>query len=105
MLNIELLKQILVIAIASGVITTLSVQKIKEMVKKKKLLFYISFGISMIIGTLFAKSFSTANWLYCLWCGFFTFIDANLIYEMLEEKVFTRFKDMENVIILERNDK
>ena len=104
-LNLELLKNILIIALASGCVTTLTVQKTKELITKKKLLYIISFLVSMIIGTLFAKSFSSANWMYSVWCGFFTWIDANLLYSALEDKIFTKFSDLqpkEEVIEIER---
>lgn len=99
MLKFELLKNILIIAIASGIITTLSVQKIKEQVNKKRYLFFIAFAISMTIGTLFAKCFSSANWLYCIWCGFFTWIDADILYKSLEDKVFKSFSLIEETKI------
>ena len=35
MLNFDLLKKIMIIAIASGCVTTLTVQKIKEQITKK----------------------------------------------------------------------
>lgn len=103
MLDFDLLKQVLVISIASGCVTTLTVQKIKEQVSKKKWLFLISFLVSMIIGTLFAKSFSEATWIYCLWAGFFTWIDANLLYNALESKVLKPFSEMKKVKKLERS--
>ena len=103
MLDMDLLKQVLVIAIASGCVTTLTVQKIKEQVSKKKWLFLISFLVSMIIGTLFAKSFSEATWIYCVWCGFFSWIDANLLYSALESKIFKPFSEIKKVKKLERS--
>lgn len=103
MLDIELLKRILITAIASGCVTTLTVQKIKEQVSKKKWLFLISFLVSMIIGTLFAKSFSEATWIYCVWAGFFTWIDANLLYSALESKIFKPFSEIKKVKKLERS--
>ena len=103
MLDFDLLKQVLVISIASGCVTTLTVQKIKEQVSKKKWLFLMSFFISMIIGTLFAKSFSEATWIYCVWAGFFTWIDANLLYSALESKIFKPFSEMKKVKKLERS--
>lgn len=101
MLDMDLLKQVLVIAIASGCVTTLTVQKIKEQVTKKKWVFLISFLVSMIIGTLFAKSFSDATWVYCIWAGFFTWINANLLYSALEDKVFKPFSEMKKVTNLD----
>lgn len=105
MLNTELIKQICIIAIASGCVTTLAVQKVKSIVSKKTYLFYISFGISMILGTLFAKSFSDANWEYSAWAGLFTWLDANMIYAALEGKVLTKYSDMKKVTHIERTDK
>ena len=101
MLDMDLLKQVLVIAIASGCVTTLTVQKIKEQVTKKKWLFLISFLVSIIIGTLFAKSFSEATWVYCVWSGFFTWLNANLLYSALEDKVFKPFSEMKKVTNLD----
>lgn len=104
MLNLELLKQVLMIAIASGCVTTLAVQKIKEQLKSKKWLFIISFLISMIIGTLFAKSFSDANWEYCVWAGLFTWLDANILYLAFEDKIFKKFSDINNITEIKRED-
>ena len=36
MLNIELIKQILIVSMASGVVTTLTVQKVKSQLNTKK---------------------------------------------------------------------
>lgn len=104
MLNLELLKQVLMIAIASGCVTTLAVQKIKEQLKSKKWLFIISFLISMIIGTLFAKSFSDANWEYSTWAGLFTWLDANILYLAFEDKIFKKFSDINNITEIKRED-
>lgn len=104
MLNLELLKQVLMIAIASGCVTTLAVQKIKEQLKSKKWLFIISFLISMIIGTLFAKSFSDANWEYSAWAGLFTWLDANILYLAFEDKIFKKFSDINNITEIKRED-
>ena len=98
MLDFDLLKKIMIIAIASGCVTTLTVQKIKEQITKKQWLFIISFLVSMIIGTLFAKSFSDANWLYCVWSGFFTWINASLLYSAFEDKIFKPFSKMQEVV-------
>ena len=103
-MNLELLKQVLMIAIASGCVTTLAVQKIKEQLKSKKWLFIISFLISMIIGTLFAKSFSDANWEYSAWAGLFTWLDANILYLAFEDKIFKKFSDINNITEIKRED-
>lgn len=104
MLDTELIKQILLVSMASGCVTTLTVQKIKEQVKTKKYLGLISLLVSMVVGTLFSKSFSDMNWVYCLWSGFFTWVDANMVYSILEDRIFTKFENMQKTIHLERND-
>lgn len=93
MLNIELLQSLLVIAIASGVIMTALVQKIKEgfSFKNSKNIVKISFLINMILGTLFALTFSNATIIFGLWTGLFSFIGADLVYKALEDKVFKSF--------------
>lgn len=102
MLDIELLKNVLIIAIAGGIVSSLLIQKIKEVLNSKRFLVLISFIVNMIIGTLFAKCFSDIDWLYCLWAGLFGFVDATILYAMLEDKVFKSFnsikKDEEQMI-------
>lgn len=102
MLNIELLKSILIIGISSSIITTSLVQKIKEQLKSKKYICLISLVISLIVGTLFSKSFSNINWIYSAWAGFFSFIGADTLYLTFEEKIFKRFSDNEEIIEIER---
>lgn len=104
MLDLELIKQVLIVSLASGCVTTVTIQKIKEQLKTKKYILGLSFAVSMIVGTLFSKSFSDMNWVYCVWSGFFTWVDANLLYSALEDKIFTKFGDIKKTVHLERND-
>lgn len=96
-MNIELLKELLIIAIASGVIMTPFVQKIKESteIKKSRTIIRISFSVNMIIGSLFALTFSDVNLIYAIWVGFFSFLGADTIYKTLEDKVFKSIKELE----------
>lgn len=94
MLNVDLLKNVLIIAIAGGCVSTLLIQKIKEVLNRKNWLVLISFLVNMIIGTLFAKCFSNIGWLYCLWSGLFGFVDATILYAMLEDKLFKSFSNI-----------
>ena len=87
MLNFDLLKLVLISSIASSIITTATVQKIKENLRSKKFLTLISFGVSMIIGTLFSLSFSELNIINNLWVGFITFLGADAIYISLEKGI------------------
>ena len=104
MLNIDLLKSILIVAISSSVITTAIVQKIKESLNSKKYITLISFFISLIIGTLFAKFFSDINLVYSVWAGLFSFIGADALYLAFEDKIFTRFSNMEKIKEIKRTD-
>lgn len=110
MLNIDLLKNVLVISIASGCVCTLLIQKIKENLKSKKWLFLISILINMSVGTLFALSFSDISLEFAIWCGVFCLVDSSLLYNLLEDKIFKPYSEIEankkaNAIELERNDK
>lgn len=94
MLNVELLKNVLIIAIAGGCVSTLLIQKIKEVLNRKSWLMLISFLVNMIIGTLFAKCFSNIEWIYCVWAGLFGFVDSTVLYAMLEDKIFKSFSSL-----------
>ena len=108
MLNLELIKNLLLIAIASSVVTTTSVQKIKEAFtfKKSSRFVIVSFVVSMIFGTLFALTFSEVNIQEALWVGFFSFIGADALYKTFEDKIFKSFgKVIEDtkIIVDEKN--
>ena len=105
-MNIDLLKQVLVIAIGSSIISTALVQKIKEGFKFKnsKKIILTSFGVSMIIGTLFSLSFTDLTIINSLWVGLVSFIGADAIYKAFEDKVFKSFGKLDNTTTLERND-
>lgn len=95
-MNIELLKELLIIAIVSGVIMTMFIQKIKEaFIIKGGTVIIVSFILNMIIGSLFAISFSDVNLIYSIWVGFFSFVGADTIYKTLEDKVFKSIKKIE----------
>ncbi len=95
MLNVELLKNVLIIAIAGGCVSTLLIQKIKEVLSKKNWLMLISFFVNLVVGTLFAKCFSNIDWIYCLWAGLFGFVDSTVLYAMLEDKIFKSFNTIQ----------
>lgn len=104
MLNLNLVKNILIIGISAGVITTALVQKIKIYAPTSKCIPLISFIVSMIVGTLFALNFSNIGIIGSLWVGLFTFIGADALYKTFEDKVFTPFANMDNTINIERDD-
>ncbi|MBE6144050.1 MAG: hypothetical protein E7169_00530 [Firmicutes bacterium] len=93
MLDINLIKNILIVSIATSIITTAFVQKVKETIKFKKSnrLVFVSFIVSMILGPLFSLSFSNVSIINSLWVGLISFLGADMLYKMFEEKVFTPF--------------
>ena len=102
---LELLLNIIKLAVISGGLTTLIIQKIKEGLGTKKFLVLISFVINMIVGTLFAKNFSNLEWIYCVWCGLFGFVGANTIYELLEDKLFKSYSTIQEENIPDLGEK
>lgn len=98
MLDFEMIKQVLIVAIGSSIITTEFIQKVKESLKTKKYLPLISFAVSMLIGTAFALRFSDLEIYNCLWVGLISWIGADVIYKTFEDKLFTPFKKINEVV-------
>ena len=98
MLDFDLIKTILVVAIAGSIITTAIIQKIKENLKTKKYLWYISLGVSILFGTLFALCFSELSLVNCLWVGLISWIGAGAIYSAFEDKIFKPFSKINEVV-------
>ena len=105
MLNITLIKNILIIALSSSIISTSLIQKLKEGCKSKQYLLIKSFIISITMGILFTLSFTNINFKYSLWVGLISFIGADTIYKAFEDKIFDSFSSIKNVIYIERDDK
>lgn len=103
MLDFELIKNILTVSIASSIITTSFVQKIKETInfKKSNRIVIVSFFVSFIIGTLFALSFSNISFVNTLWVGLLSFIGADMLYQMFEEKIFRPFNKLHKNEVIE----
>jgi len=104
MLDFEMLKQVLVVAIASSIITTEFIQKIKESLKTKRYLALIGFVISMLVGTAFALRFSDLDIYNCLWVGLISWLGADMIYKTFENKIFTSFGKMQEVVEIPRQN-
>ena len=104
MLNLELIKNLLIISMASSVINTTLVQKIKESLnfKKSSFIIIVSFVVSMIFGTLFALTFSDKKLQESLWVGLISFVGADALYKTFEDKIFKSFAniidDKKNVV-------
>ena len=105
MLNLTLIRNILIISIASSIISTSLIQRIKEGTRSKKYMLLKSFIISFVVGILFSLSFSDITLVYSCWVGLISFIGADAIYKTFEDKIFKSFNDIENVIYIERPNK
>ena len=105
MLNITLLKNILIISVASSIISTSLIQRLKEGTKCKKNMCAKCFLISMIIGILFSISFTNLKLYETLWIGLISFIGADAIYKTFEDKIFKSIKKIDDTITIERSDK
>lgn len=103
-MNLELLKQILIVGISASIFSTALIQKVKEQLKSKKWLFLISLVISVGIGIFFTLTFTELDLVNSIWVGITTYVGADTIYLAFEDKVFKKFSDIENVIEIERND-
>lgn len=84
------------VSMASSIITTTFVQKVKETFsfKKSNRLILVCFISSMIFGILFALSFSDLRLINTPWVGLISFIGADTIYKMFEDRIFTPYKDI-----------
>lgn len=85
-------------AIINSLIITNLVQKVKESfsIKCSNTCILISLGVSLIIGTLFALTFSSLNLISSIWSSLFSFLGADFLYKALENKVFKSLGDIKN---------
>lgn len=103
-MELELIKQILIVSIAASIVSTATIQKIKEQLKNKKWLFFVSLISSIGIGIAFALSFTELSLINSIWVGLVTWIGADMIYKSFEDKIFKKYSDIEQVVEIERND-
>lgn len=103
-MNLEIIKQILIVSIAASIVSTATIQKIKEQLKSKKWLFFVSLISSVGIGIVFALSFTELSKSNSIWVGLITWLGADAIYKSFEDKIFKRFSDIENVTEIKRDD-
>ena len=83
-MNTEILLNILYIAIAASIISTQTIQYIKDNLKiNNSFLFAL---ISFIIGTLFSITFAKFSIQEALWCGFVSVIGAENLYKIFKGK-------------------
>ena len=93
-MDLDLLKEILIVGIGASIFSTATIQKIKEMLKSKKWLYFIAIIVSFGIGIAFSLSFSDLDIVNAIWVGLCTWVGADAIYKTFEEKIFIPFSDM-----------
>lgn len=105
-MNFDLIKEILVAGIGASIFSTAIIQKIKEMLKSKKWLYFIAIIVSFGIGVAFSLSFTHLDIVSALWVGLCTWVGADALYKTFEEKIFVPFSDMnkDDEIIIDRDD-
>lgn len=103
-MNLEIIKQILIVSIAASIVSTAIIQKIKEQLKSKKWLFFVSLISSIGIGIVFALSFTELSLINSIWVGLITWLGADAIYKSFEDKIFKKYSDIENIIEIKRDD-
>jgi len=106
MLDIKLLQELLIMAIAVSVIAVAFIQKTKGMLKKSKWINPYSFIVNMILGLIFCVSFTETSIINSLWVGLFSYIGADTLYKSLEGKL-SPFKEItgKKVEVIQRGDK
>ena len=93
-MNLDLIKEILVVGIGASIFSTATIQKIKEGLKSKKWLYFIAIIVSFGIGICFSLCFSDLELIDSLWVGLCTWVGADVLYKTFEEKIFIPFGDM-----------
>lgn len=87
MLNLSLLQQMIVVAIALSVITCAFIQKTKKYFPCSSCLVIYNLVVNFIVGILFCITFTSVDFPNSLWVSFFSFIGADTIYKSLEGKL------------------
>lgn len=103
-MKIDLIKELLITAMAASIFSTAIIQKIKEHLVKKNTLFFTSLLISIITGFLFSISFTELNIINSIWVGMITWIGADALYKTFEDKIFKSFSNINNIEIIERDN-
>lgn len=93
MLDITLLQELLIIAIAASVIAVAFIQKTKGMFKKSKWINPYSLVVNMVLGIVFCLTYTDVGVVNGLWVGLFSYIGADTLYKSLEGKLAS-FKDI-----------
>ncbi len=88
-MNIELITQILILALASSLISTQLIQRVKENlnITNRIVLAVTSFLFSFATGIFFTLSFSELKKEDALWVGVIAYAGAEIIYQNFRKKL------------------
>ncbi len=88
-MNVELITQILVLAITSSLVSTQLIQRLKEnfQITNKTLLAICSCIVSFATGFFFTVSFSKLGKDNACWVGVITYAGADIIYQNFKDKL------------------
>ena len=95
MININYLRDIIIISSLISSITCTFIQKTKGLFKSSKFISLYSLLLNIITGILFSYSFTNLSFPHNLWIGLFSFIEADSIYKAFEGKLLS-YKDINN---------
>lgn len=98
MLDWDLLKNLLIIAIFCSTITMAFIQKTKKFCRSSSCVTTYGLLINLILGFSFCQTFTNIDYIKSLWVGIFSFIGADTIYKNLEGKLasYTKLNTSEN---------
>lgn len=107
MMNVDLIKELLIIAISLSVITMAFIQKTKGIFKTSKFIELYSAIVNIVFAIVFCLSFTEVSILNSIWVGLFSFIGADTLYKAFEGKI-NSFSDIvnkkEEIIEIKRDD-
>ena len=87
MLDLTLLKNLIIIAIACSTITLTFIQKTKKFLPSSKIIVLYSLIVNIIFSYLFCLTFTNVDYIKSLWVGLFSFLGADTLYVTLEGKL------------------
>lgn len=86
--DIELLLNVLWIAMICQTIAIITTQKFKSLktITKSWQVIMFSLILNIVLSVCFSLTYTNLSLIYSLWVGFFSFIGADTLYKSLEEK-------------------
>ena len=106
-MNIDLLKELLLVATVLSVVTMAFIQKTKGIFKTSKFIELYGAIVNVMFAIVFCISFTEISIINSLWVGIFSFLGADTLYKTLEGKLAS-FSDIlnkkEEIIEIERDD-